>query len=143
MQRWNWFRGLAVLAALLLLAGCGGGAAWDTEVLPWIHDVEGTYQARTVVGDWGVVVLQLERQERSRVYKATLANPHLDFFRTRKGIGTLANDHLILNFDTGYTDDFYFEGDVVQQDDIVQGLAGQFIFPDQEGRNLVLEFDRL
>jgi hypothetical protein len=132
------------LAAALALAGCGGGGGvWDPTVLPWIHDIEGTYQADDLVGDWGRVALQLERVNRSRLYNATLANPLFDFFRTRDGLGTLANDHLIINFDTGLDSDFYFEGDVIIENDTVLGLTGQFIFPDQAEPARPAVFSRL
>ncbi len=143
-MEWRQVRHTVVAAVFLLgLAGCGGGTAWDTSVLPWIHDIQGTYQAETVVGDWGRVALQLERVGRSRVYDAALANPQFDFFRTREGQGTLANDHVILNFDQGLDTDFYFEGTVILDNDTVKGISGQFIFPDQSQPALPAMFYRL
>jgi hypothetical protein len=142
-MRWQWVMRSVLLAALgAALMGCGGGNSWDPEVLPWIHDIQGTYQAREIVGEWGRVALQLERINHSRAYDATLANPQFEMFRTRAGIGTLANDHVILNFDTGLDSDFYFEGDVVIEGDLVRGLSGQFVFPDQE-QTLPVVFDLL
>lgn len=140
--RSGWLVVLAV-ALTLALAGCGGGNNWDSAVLPWIHDIEGTYQADDLVGDWGRVALQLERVGRSRVYDAVLANPQFDFFRDRVGQGTLANDHLIINFDQGLDTDFYFEGDVIVQNDVVLGFSGEFIFPDQAQPSQPATFSRL
>ena len=126
------------------LAGCGGGGDdWDPTVLPWIHEIAGTYQADDVVGDWGRVALQLERVSRTRVYDAVLVNPLFDFFRTREGQGTLANDHVIINFDQGLDSDFYFEGDVIIENDMVVGINGQFIFPDRAQPELQARFSRL
>lgn len=134
---------LCALAVAGLLAGCGGGNEWDLEVLPWIHDIEGTYQAREPVADWGRIVLRLERVNRSRAYDGALYNPAEEGFGVREGIGTLANDHFIVNLDEGAPKDFYFEGGVVvDENENVLGLSGRFIIPDEEGY-LPVEFDLL
>ena len=86
--------------------------------------------------------LSLVRSENTRVYSALLSGENAELFGTAEGIGTLADDHLVLNFDRGLKTDFYFEGKVQLESGLVRALAGEFIFPDQT-EQLAVEFTLL
>lgn len=83
------------------------------------------------MGSLGTLALELERVEDSRVFNATLSSRDDADAGESIGVGTLGNEHLILNFDRGLLSDYYFEGDVALEGTAVARLEGQFIFPDQ------------
>lgn len=83
--------------------------------------------------------LRLVRLENTRVYRAVLSGANPQEFGTVEGIGTLADDHLVLNFDRGLKSEFYFEADVTPTAPGEATLTGDFIFPDQR-EQLQVEF---
>jgi hypothetical protein len=85
------------------------------------------------VGDLGQLQLVIRKRLKAvRVYNAELTSDQLEVEQS-DGVGTLGNAHLVVNFDIGASDDFYFQGDIQQDESgAVTGLSGTFIFPGQE-----------
>jgi len=120
---------LAAIIAACLAAGCSSD--WPM-ALSWPpHVIAGTYWSEQAVGALGTLALSLERVEHSRVFDAVMTSRDDEELGESEGIGTLGNEHLILNFDRGKLDDYYFEGSVVRDGEIVLRIEGQFIFPDR------------
>jgi hypothetical protein len=118
-----------LLLVCLALASCTPSADLTlSDPLP----IDGVYRSTGSVGDLGQLQLVIRKRIRAvRVFNAELSSDKLEV-ETSPGRGTLGNQHLVLNFDIGQTDDFYFQGDV-QQDSAgtITGLSGSFIFPGQ------------
>jgi hypothetical protein len=75
--------------------------------------------------------MSLENVEDTRtVYTAEMTNIADGTETMLEGIGTVLDDHLILNFDRGKDSDFYFESRVLEDGDGFIELDGQFVFPD-------------
>jgi hypothetical protein len=129
---------LALAALLTSLAGCSSSADLAlTDPLP----IDGVYRSNGNVGELGRLDLTVRKRVGGiRVFNAELTSDDLEI-EASTGRGTLGNLHLVLNFDIGAVDDFYFEGQV-QQDSggAVTGLVGNFIFPNQS-EQLPVQFD--
>ncbi len=94
------------------------------------------------MGDLGNLELTIRKRENSlRTFEATLHSDNLEVADSFAR-GTLGNLHLILNFEIGAVDDYYFQG-FVQQDGggAITGLSGSFIFPTQD-EQLAVAFTR-
>jgi hypothetical protein len=128
-----------LLPLLLLLAGCTSST--DLTLTAPL-DIDGVYASTAEVGALGEVELTLRKRVNStRGFNATLhsANAAIE---DSSGRGTLGNLHLILNFEIGQTDDYYFQGDIVLDGGgAVTGITGTFIFPGQP-EQLPVEFTR-
>jgi hypothetical protein len=124
---------LALVAACLLavLAGCGNSVAVDPRTLP-AAEISGQWDSALNVGTLGKLHLELTRREQSRVYDAELTSQNLPGLGESLGVGTLADQHLILDFGPGETDEYYFEGNLVTSGTTITGLDGQLVFPDQQ-----------
>jgi len=129
------------IALLLLiaatLASCTSSADLAlSDPLP----IDGLYRSAGSVGDLGQLQLVVRKRTGSvRVFNAELTSDQLTVAPS-DGRGTLGNQHLVLNFDIGQTDDYYFQGNVEQDSaGTVTGLTGTFIFPGQP-EQLPVEF---
>ena len=126
-----------LLGICIALASCTSSADLTLDTpLP----IDGLYRSVSNVGELGRLDMVVRKRENSiRVFEAELSSDQLEVDNSI-GRGTLGNLHLVLNFDIGATDDFYFEGNV-QQDGSgeVTGISGNFIFPAQE-EQLPVEF---
>jgi hypothetical protein len=133
--------GTALCAALALaaLSGCGDRIAVDPRTLP-TSEVSGEWDSALEVGSLGKLHLELSREGESRVYDAVLTSAVLPGLGESDGIGTLADGHLILDFGTGQTDEYYFEGHVVTSGNTITSIDGQLVFPDQTD-TLPVSFD--
>lgn len=128
---------LLIVALAVALASCTSSADLTlTEPLP----IDGLYRSTSNVGDLGRLDLVIRKRLKAiRVFNALLTSDQLEVEQS-EGRGTLGNEHLVLNFDIGAANDFYFQGDVQQdQAGTVTGLIGTFIFPGQE-EQLPVEF---
>ncbi len=75
--------------------------------------------------------MTIENVEDTRtVYTAEMVNLTGGAEVMLEGIGTLADDHLILNFDRGKESDFYFESTISEDSEGFIELDGMFVFPD-------------
>ena len=120
----------AILLALVSVLGCSD-SGFDTTPRILYSDISGIYGADVNGRGLGRLAMTLERVEETRtVYSAEMINIINGEERMLEGIGTLTNDHLILNFDRGNNSDFYFESKVEEVSDGFLELDGQFIFPD-------------
>jgi hypothetical protein len=120
---------LTAACAVLTLAGCS--SSWNMAPGWPPLDVSGIYHSSAAVGSLGVLSLELERVEQSRVFNAKLSSTDNPDLGETKGVGTLGDVHLILNFGRGSKDDYYFEGVVATTGSTVESINGEFIFPDQ------------
>jgi len=123
----------ALLAALFVLLLCSACSSSTFDDPPHIlfADISGVYGADVEQRGLGRLAMSLELVEDTRtVYKAELTNLVDGEQLKLEAIGTLADDHLILNFDRGKTTDFYFESKVSESSEGLYELNGQFIFPD-------------
>lgn len=128
---------LAILV-MLLLFGCGGTSDFiDPRVLP-SREISGRYRSDSIVGALGRIQLDLARVEESRVYAARIMGEDPEQFGSADGIGTLADNHMVMHFDRGEAYDYYFEGTVLGVDGATS-ISGEFIFPDQK-ENLPVSF---
>ena len=119
---------LAIFAILALANSCTSGFRTVPQIL--FDDITGIYRTVGEAGVLGDITIEIQLAENARtVYEARLTNSG----GVAEGLGTLADDHLILNFDRGTTDDYYFEGLVVTSGTVVTGIQGSFIFPDHTG----------
>jgi hypothetical protein len=121
-----------------VFASCNTGVFVEPRTLA-ASEIEGTYRSSDQAGVLGILELGLVRLESSRVYTAVLSGKNPEEFGTSEGIGTLADDHLVLNFDRGLNSDFYFEAKVTLNDAGDPVITGEFIFPDQK-EQLPVEF---
>jgi hypothetical protein len=104
------------------------------------HIASGNYRSLDEVGPLGHLRLNLiRRAETETVYDATLSGEASSDFGESEGVGTLGNEHLILNFDRGLESDFYFQGNIVLSGEAVNSINGTFVFPDQ-AEQLAVEF---
>jgi hypothetical protein len=121
-----------ILPALLFLLGCSD-SGFDTTPQILFGDISGLYAADVNQRGLGRLAMTLERVEETRtVYTAEMTNIVGDEEIMLEAIGTLTDDHLILNFDRGVDSDFYFESQVEEMVDGFIELDGRFIFPDFE-----------
>jgi len=128
----------AVLLSLVLItmhAGCQGSSFVVGPTMEVI-DLTGRYTSTEEIGVLGLLTMDIERMEETRVFRAQVSGALVGEVEPSNGIGTLGDLHLILNFDRGELSDFYYEGMVVLTPQEAEGLAigdinGQFVFPDQ------------
>ncbi|MCH7472178.1 hypothetical protein IIA79_04420 [bacterium] len=126
---------LYALLACAVLAGLAAACSpqFDIGVDFPPHELSGTYLSDEQVGVLGILLLELERVPGStRVYKATLAGLNGGELGGSEGIGTLGNEHLILNFNPGSDLDYYLELTVELDGSSISTMSGTFIFPDQK-----------
>lgn len=129
-----------LFAALLLAALTACSSSFDLALSEPL-DIDGTYRSTSSVGALGTLEMVVRKRTRSiRVFEAELSGPELAISPS-EGVGTLGNDHLVLNFEIGAVDDFYFQGFVQQDGSAISGLNGSFIFPGQD-EDLAVEFER-
>jgi hypothetical protein len=126
---------LLSLALIALSAGCQGSEFVVGPVMDVI-DLTGRYTSTEEIGALGLLILDIERVEETRVFRAQVSGALVGEVEPSNGIGTLGDLHLILNFDRGESSDFYYEGMVVLTPQEAEGLAigniaGQFVFPGQ------------
>lgn len=119
---------VAITLAACLAASCSSGYPMALSWPP--HVIAGTYWSGQAVGALGTLELKLVRDDHTRVFNAELTSRDDAALGLSEGVGTLGNEHLILNFDRGRLSDYYFEGDVVLDGATVLRIEGQFIFPD-------------
>src|SRR4051812_35562202 len=68
--------------------------------------IDGLYRSTAAVGDLGQLQLVVRKRTKAiRVFEAQLTS-NLAEVEESPGVGTLGNQHLVLNFDLGATDDF-------------------------------------
>ena len=79
----------------------------------------------------GIVTLEINIVEELGTFKAWVTATETEGIS--EGIGTVGDNHLILNFDRGLNSDFYFEGtfETLALGNIVTRIDGRFIFPDR------------
>ncbi len=132
--------GLLVTVALAgALSACSGTR--PQELRGDILVVSGLYRSQEEVGALGRLTLNLLRREDTfTIYDATLSGDAGGDLGEDDGVGTLGNSHLILNFDRGTTDDYYFQGTVTMDGDLPDQMVGTFVFPDQT-EQLSVTFD--
>lgn len=123
------------LFGLLLLAGCGS-SSFNINIETPPLNAEGQYTSADTGGPLGRLSLELSLRENAvRTYDATLTSLDDPQFGESEGVGTVGNQHIILNFDPGANVDYYFEGTfVLDNDGLVSGIEGSFIWPDQDER---------
>jgi hypothetical protein len=137
-------RSLTLLCAVLFtlpLSGCGGqDFRVDIDTPP--HNAEGVYTSGDTGGPLGRLRLELTLRENAlRTYDATLSSLDDPRFGESTGVGTVGNEHIILNFDPGDPTDYYFEGALALTGGAVSGIEGRFVWPDQT-ENLSAVFAR-
>ena len=121
---------LVLSLAIVLLGGCSASGVEPIASPP--INVEGVYQSTEAVGPLGRLTLALRlRGESVRVYRATLNSTDTPTLAESTGIGTLGNDHLILNFDVRTEGDYFFQGTVANSGSAIDSIAGTFLFPGQ------------
>lgn len=123
------------LFGLLLLSGCsssGFNIGIDAPPL----NAEGFYTSADTGGPLGRLRLELTLFENAaRTYDAVLTSLDDPQFGESVGVGTVGNQHIILNFDPGDAVDYYYEGSfVLDNAGLVSGIEGSFIWPDQDER---------
>ncbi|MCC7477568.1 hypothetical protein IT575_03835 [bacterium] len=136
------FRRTVLLLALLACAGLSACSGQRTpELQSPVLVVSGLFVSQEEVGPLGRLTLNLLRREDTfTIYDATLSGEEGGELGEDDGVGTLGNSHLILNFDRGTTDDYYFQGQVSMDGDLPDTLVGTFVFPDQT-EQLSVTFD--
>jgi hypothetical protein len=131
---------MIMLTACLVpvFASCGG-----EENLPptAAFNLNGQYQSTAAVGDLGVLTLFVLERETAGIYDTVLRSNVSPAIEDIEGVATIGGTHLIINFDRGSQNDFYFEGEVTAASGSAQSINGQFIFPDSEPR-LSATFER-
>lgn len=131
---------MIILAACLLplLTTCDG-----EENLPptAAFNLNGQYRSSTAVGDLGVLTLFVLERETAGIYDTVLRSNVSPAVEDIEGVATIGGTHLIINFERGSHNDFYFEGEVSAASGSAQSISGQFIFPDEEPR-LAAVFER-
>jgi hypothetical protein len=121
------------LLALWLLGisnSCSGSTAADPRSLATTA-ASGIWTSTAAVGQLGVLRLALEQREETRVYDATLTFPDNSSLGSSDGFGTLADRHLILDFDGGDPNEYFLEAQVTVTGTTATILTGQLVFPDQ------------
>lgn len=119
-----------MLAALAACLGCSD-SGFDKTPRILFENLSGVYGADVQQQGLGRLVMTLENVEDTRtVYTAEMTNLVDGAETMLEGIGTVADDHLILNFDRGKDSDFYFESSVLEDGNGFIELDGQFVFPD-------------
>lgn len=123
------------LFGLLLLAGCTGSNFIIDITTPPLN-AEGHYTSTDTGGRLGHLSLDLTLREGAiRTYDAVLGSLDDPQFGQSEGVGTVGNQHIILNFDPGSNVDYYFEGTfTLDNAGLVSGIEGSFIWPDQQER---------
>lgn len=130
---------------LLALLACAALSACSGQRTPELQSpvlvVSGLFISQEEVGPLGRLTLNLLRREDTfTIYDATLSGEEGGELGEDDGVGTLGNSHLILNFDRGTTDDYYFQGQVSMDGELPDQLVGTFVFPDQT-EQLSVTFD--
>lgn len=123
---------IALLGLLcgLTLAACAGQRTPVAESPVLV--VSGLYESDVEVGPLGRLQLNLVRRNNTQtIYDAKLSGISGADFGSSTGVGTIGNEHLILNFDRGKESDFYFQGMAQLSGETVTGIDGSFVFPDQ------------
>ncbi len=121
--------GLCLLVLLIVGGSCSSAEFIEPRSLT-AREISGIYRSVEPVGVLGLLQLELVRFEQSRVYAARVQGDDEEQFGSVEGIGTLADDHLVLHIDRGMAFDYYFEG-AVQVSNSGTTITGEFIFPDQ------------
>lgn len=122
-----------LLAALGLAAGCTSGSDYRIGIDSPALYAGGEYVSGDTGGSLGHLTLTLVlREGAQRTYDANLTSQDKPDFGESVGVGTVGNEHIILNFDRGKDTDYYFEGQLVLTGVSVTGISGQFVFPDLE-----------
>jgi hypothetical protein len=115
----------------VLVASCSGSGVVDPRTLPTIP-ASGIWTSTAAVGELGNLRLELDQREDSRVFDAVLSFPDRATLGDSNGFGTLADAHLILDFDAGDRSEFFFEGAVAGSGAAGSTITGQLVFPDQQ-----------
>lgn len=124
---------VVLLSAVVFCCSCSN-TPYDDPAHIIFSDISGVYGADVEQHGLGRLAMTIELLENARtVYKAEITNLVGDTQTKLEGIGTLADDHLILNFDRGKTTDFYYESKVTSVGEGSYELNGQFIYPDSKG----------
>ena len=121
---------IGCLFALLATAGCGTSLGVDPRDLP-TSEVSGEWESTSTVGALGSLHLELTREDQTRVYDAVLTSTAQPGLGESDGFGTLADGHLILDFGSGATDEYYFEGQIGLTGSVITSIDGQLVFPNQ------------
>jgi hypothetical protein len=134
---------MRILLALFLVFALGGCSSDDGPGVDTSLNPSGLYRSTAAVGGLGELELTLLKREGSaNVYDAQLESDSNVEIDASLGTGSLGEDHLIINFEIGEPDDYYFQGFVQQSGTAITGLTGTFIFPDQ-AEQLAVEFERV
>lgn len=124
-------------AACLLWLAAGCSSDWEpAPVIPW-YDLSGRYVSSAEVGGLGDLTIVIERLEDSQVFAIELTGTELTELEPVDGLGTLGDNHVIMDFDIGQDSDYYFEGTVTRVGEVIDSISGQFIWPDQAETLLV------
>lgn len=115
--------------AALGLTSCASSTYRAGLTEPWL-DMTGRYVSTAEIGELGIVMLELERFEDTEIFSASMTGSAVPDLEPGRGAGTIGDFHLILDFNIGFSSDYYFEGDVSLSSGSVESIAGQFIFPD-------------
>ena len=116
----------------VLLSGCSTSESWNpTPQLPLI-DVSGRYSSSDIAGV-GEVELILRYDEDGGFFRAEMSRRINGGDGESIGVGTIGDDHLILNFDRRLDTDYYFAGNVALDGAAVDTIDGNFILPTGNG----------
>jgi len=116
---------------LLLVAAVSCSSDFVVGVADPPLELSGFYAASEVIGELGLVVMELQRVEDTSIYRVGMIDCREEDPEVIGGAGTVGDKHLILNFNPGSDPDFYFEGAVILNAGLLAGLEGQFVFPDR------------
>lgn len=122
---------LALAQAACAIAGCTSSTYQAGLTEPWL-DMSGRYVSTAEIGNLGIVMLELERYEDTEVFSASMTGSAVPELEPGRGAGTIGDLHLILDFNIGFSSDYYFEGLVTQTNGVVESFSGQFLFPDEQ-----------